>query len=350
MTSDQADIHSLCIVRLSAIGDVTHMVPIIHSIHKFRPHVKVTWIIGKTEYKLVGDLPYVEFIQFDKNKGIGAYTDVLRQLAGRRFDAVLAAQVALRANILTALLRAKRKIGYDRQRSKDLHSLVINERIPPAKEHVLDSFFRFIEQIGIPHKNLDWTIPIPEDAERYAHSQIPANIPVLAISPCSSHPLRNWPTTAYAEVANYACEKYQMQIVLLGGGTELETEYGRKITALLKQPPINLIGKDTLKQLLAIIKTATVLLSPDSGPAHIATCVNTPVIALHAASNSKRTGPYLSQANCVDMYDEAAKMMFGKSAEELKWGTKIEKPNVMNLIKPKDVIIKLEQIMDTLRN
>lgn len=340
-----ADINSLCIVRLSAIGDVTHMVPIIHSIHKFRPHIKITWIIGKTEHQLLSDLKNVEFILFDKNRGLGAYTDILQQLNRRSFDVVFAAQVSLRANILTALLRAKRKIGFDRQRSKDLHSLVINECIEPANEHVLDSFFQFVERIGISHRTLDWSIPISAGDEQFAIDHLPANVPLLAISPCSSHKLRNWSVQGYAEVANYAHDKFQMQTVLLGGPSELELEYGENISRLLKHKPINLIGKDTLKQLLATIQRVTILVSPDSGPAHIATCVNTPVIGLHAASNSKRSGPYLSQMHCVDKYAEAAQLEYGKTLDALKWGTKIEKAGIMDLITPNDVIIKLDQFM-----
>ena len=106
------------------------------------------------------------------------------------------------------------------------------------------------------------------------------------------------------------------------------------------------LTRDTIKKLLAILNECTALLTPDSGPAHIATCVNTPVIGLHAASNSLRSGPYLSLENCVDKYSEAAQTFLGQSVEQLKWGTKIEKPGVMELIKPKDVIIKLDQIMN----
>ena len=90
---------------------------------------------------------------------------------------------------------------------------------------------------------------------------------------------------------------------------------------------------------------STVLLTPDSGPAHMATCVNTPVIGLHAASNSQRSGPYLSRRYCVDKYNEAANLFLKKSTDQIKWGTKIEKPDVMDLITADDVIIKLDAIM-----
>lgn len=341
-----ADINSICIIRLSAIGDVTHMIPIIHSIQKFRPATKITWIIGKVEFKLVGDLANVEFIQFNKNRGVCAYFDVMKELKNRKFDALLACQVSLRANILTALISAKRKIGYDPSRAKDLHGLAVNETIKPAQNHVLDSFFQFIEHLGITHKKLDWTLPIPLDAHKFAEDNLPVNVPTLAISPCSSHPLRNWSWHAYVAVANCAIEKHNMKIVLLGGNSQLEKEYGDKISSALKTPPINLIGKDTLKRLLAILQRCTVLLTPDSGPAHMATCVDTPVIGLHAASNSQRSGPYLSQPWCVDKYSDAAMLHFNKPAKQLRWGTKIERSGVMDLIQPEDVIIKLDQLLN----
>ena len=341
------DFNSICIVRLSAIGDVTHMLPIIHSIQKFRPGTKITWIIGTMEYKLVGDLENVEFIQFNKSLGIKAYREVLTHLKGRRFDVLLACQVSLRANILSALISAERKVGYDNSRAKDFHSLVVNEKIPQAKVHVLDSFFQFIEHIGIAHKNFDWSLPIPEQDHQFAREQIPKDKQILAISPCSSHPLRNWSIESYIAVANYAIEKHNMHIVLLGGFSNLEREFGEKISAQLSQAPTNLIGKDTLKKLLAILQRCTVLLTPDSGPAHMATCVNTPVLALHAASNSLRSGPYLSLPWCIDKYSDAAKQHFNKSADQLKWGTKIEKPGVMDLIQPEDVIIKLDKLLQS---
>ncbi|MDW3095567.1 MAG: glycosyltransferase family 9 protein [Gammaproteobacteria bacterium] len=341
------NISSICILRLSAIGDVTHMLPIIHSIQKFLPAAKITWVIGTTEYKLVGDLPGVNFIQFNKSIGIKAYPEVLKNLRGQKFDVLLACQVSLRANILCALISANRKIGYDNARAKDFHSFVVNEQINPAQVHVLDSFFQFIEHIGIAHKKLDWSLPISNEDYEFAKHHIPDDKPVLAISPCSSHALRNWNVESYVKVANHAISNHNMHIALLGGNSELEKLFGDSISSQLNTQVINLIGKDTLKQLLAILQRCTALLTPDSGPAHMATCVNTPVLALHAASNSLRSGPYLSLPWCIDKYSEAAKLYFNKSTEQLKWGTKIEKAGVMNLIKPEDVIIKLDKLLRT---
>ncbi|MCM2311130.1 MAG: hypothetical protein NDI84_06960, partial [Steroidobacteraceae bacterium] len=96
---------------------------------------------------------------------------------------------------------------------------------------------------------------------------------------------------------------------------------------------------------LATLARATVLLTPDSGPAHMATAVGTPVIGLYAATNPERSGPYYSRRWCVDRYDAAARGFLGKPAAELPWTTKIERPGVMGLITPADVIERLDALM-----
>ena len=101
---------------------------------------------------------------------------------------------------------------------------------------------------------------------------------------------------------------------------------GAAIERAVTVPVRNIIGTDTLPQLLALLARATVLLSPDSGPAHMATMVGTPVIGLMAGTRSARSGPYLSQRWCVDRYDAAARKYRGRPASELPWIETIESP------------------------
>src|SRR5579871_4488793 len=116
---------SLCLLRTSALGDVTHVVPLLRTLQRAWPQTQLTWIVGKLEHKLVGDVPGVEFLIFDKGAGWRGFAALRRQLAGRRFDALLHMQVALRANLVSALVRADLRIGYDAARAKDLHGLFV---------------------------------------------------------------------------------------------------------------------------------------------------------------------------------------------------------------------------------
>jgi heptosyltransferase I len=85
-----------------------------------------------------------------------------------------------------------------------------------------------------------------------------------------------------------------------------------------------------------------VVISPDSGPAHLASALGTPVIGLYAATPSKRSGPYNSLGLCVDKYTEAAQKFRHKKPEDLRWGQGIEYPGVMDLIGTREVMEKLK--------
>ncbi|MFI4970358.1 MAG: glycosyltransferase family 9 protein [Lysobacterales bacterium] len=339
---------SLCLLRTSAIGDVTHIVPLVRTVQQHWPHTRLTWLIGGLEHKLVGDLPEVEFIVFDKHAGRAGYRSVREKLAGRRFDALLHMQVALRSNLLSLAVKAPLRIGYDRARSKDLHGFFVNCRIPARSgDHVLDAMASFLEPLGLKQTAVRWDIPIPAEAHAFAQRLLPGDAPTLLVSPVSSHRLRNWRPERYAAVMDHAALTLGWRIALCGGPSAYEREFGDAIMAAMRTRPLDLIGKDTLKQLLALLQRATLVLCPDSGPMHMANAVGTPVLGLHAASNPARSGPYSDRQWCVDRYDAAARKFRKKPAEALPWGTKLEHRGVMDLIEVEDVIERLDAFADT---
>jgi heptosyltransferase I len=334
---------SVCILRLSAIGDTCHVVPIVRTLQQAWPTTQLTWIIGKTEARLMHLVEGVEFITVDKRASGAA---LAAQLRGRQFDILLHMQLALRASLIATRTRAAIKLGFDRSRARELQWLFTNARIAPrAREHVLDSFFGFLEALGIRERLLRWDLPLPPEARAYAAQLIPDAQPTLVISPCSSHVLRNWPAVRYAALAAHAVTRHGMRVILAGGGSLLERSTGEQIQRACAAPLVNQIGKDTLPQLLALLGRARVLLTPDSGPAHMATMAGTPVIGLYAATNPARSGPYLSRRWCVDAYPEAARVFRGLEPEELPWTHKIEEPGVMELISVEQVSARLDELM-----
>jgi heptosyltransferase I len=169
------------------------------------------------------------------------------------------------------------------------------------------------------------------------------------ISPCSSVHSRDWLPERYAAVADYAAEKHGMRVILCGAASDEERALGGAIVRAAKAPLVNQIGEDTLPEGIALLARATALLCPDSGPAHFATMVGTPVIGLHATSNPARTGAYFSRAHCVNRFDDAARMFRGRSAEQMRWPDRIEEPGVMALISAADVTAKLDALLGSPR-
>ncbi len=337
---------SVCLLRLSAIGDTCHAVPLVRTLQHAWPQARITWIIGRHEAKLLSLLPEIEFLTVDKRHFVGEFRRLGRELAARRFDVLLDIHVSLRASLLSTLVRAPLKVGFDRERARDFQWLFTNRRIAPrTREHVLESFWGFSAALGISERRLEWNIPLPEAARAYARRIIPDGRPTLLISPCSSHAARNWRAEHYARVADDAVARWGMRVVLCGGRSALERETSDRIAALMREPPLDQVGRDTLPEMLALLAAATVLLTPDSGPAHMATAVGTPVIGLYAATNPARSGPYLSLDWCVNRFPEAARRYLGREPEQLPWWTKIERAGVMDLIEPAAVSERLDALM-----
>lgn len=345
---------SLCILRLSAIGDICHTLAVVRAIQQHWPTTRLTWVIGKLEASLIGDIPDIEFVIYNKADKKNSLADLQKQLSGRQFDALLHMQISWRSSQLARHIKSPIKLGYDKARAKDWQWLFTNHRIAfkPA-QHVMDALFGFAESIGVPRPNdtdLRWDIPLSANDIAFAEQHIPSETPALIISPCSSQRarnFRNWPVDRYQEVVHHAIERHQMQVVVTGGPTDLEAEYARQITKASHGSATNLCGQTSLKQLLALLSRASAVLTPDSGPAHMATTVGTPVIGLYASSNPARTGPYLSHKQwVVNAYPEACLKYLNKTADQVKWGQRVRHPAAMELIQVRQVTDKLDALFE----
>lgn len=320
---------SLCILRLSAIGDVCHAIAAVQAIQKEWPSTKITWIVGKVEAQLIHDLPGITVIPFDKKLGFKGMKAIWTLLKDQKFDALVHMQLALRASVLTAGINAKYKVGFNRKRAKEGQWLFTNRKIEDtASAHVLDSFYSFVAYLGVPKSEPTWNIPLSDDDFAFVNSHIPSENPYVVISPAASKDERNWLTERYAQLADWLNEQ-GYQVVLCGSPSDREKQLGEHIESLTQLPIINLIGKTSLKQLTAVLNKAAVVIAPDSGPAHIATTQNTPVIGLYGHSNPKRTGPYNSLPYVVSVYEHHVTQQQNKPIDDLKWSTRVKGDHIM---------------------
>lgn len=338
---------SICILRLSAIGDVTHVLPTIRSIQHKWPETRITWVIGKVEAQLVDTIPDIEFIEFDKATGLGAYRRLRRQLKGRRFDILLHMQISMRANLASRYIKAPIRLGFDKGQSSTFHGLFINHRIkmPTHRQHVLDSFLGFAHALGVTEDVIEWGLPRAKEYEN-----LRANFKqgkYIVINPCTSSRVRNfrnWSIENYTKLVDFIAEQYDLPVILTGGPDQQEKLYGEAIYKQAMHKPVNMIGKTSLRQLTAVMANAELVIAPDTGPLHIANACGTQVIGLYAGSNPMRTGPYNYLDDVVNVYPEALFADTGKSVEENRWGRRVRRPYVMELIKLEDVIEKLQQV------
>lgn len=337
-------IKSICIVRLSALGDVLMLVPLIRTLQASLPEVKLTWVISRPAYDLVEGMDGVEFVVIDKPNNLMDYWRFKRQMQVRCFDVLLATQASLRANLLYACIRAKRKIGYDRIRAKDGHNWFIHEAIMPGLDHTLDGFLRFAEALGIEEKHIRWDMPINDVDYAWARSHLPITAkPIFLVNPAASKAERSWSVEGYVAIIKHMQSRWNACVILIGGPGEYDKRLGDEIAEHVSV--LSLIGKTKPKQLLAVIQQADVLLCPDTGPSHMGAAVGTPVVALHAVTSADVSGPYIYRQFSVDKYPEAVVAILKKTPLSNRWGTHAHGESTMSLITPAMVIEKLELVM-----
>ncbi len=341
MKADFSAIRSLCLLRLSAIGDVCHAVAMVQAIQKHYPDLAITWVIGKVEYQLLKHLPGIKFVVFDKSKGWRSYTQLRSELNGQHFDVLLHMQIALRATIASLMIKARVRVGFDKARAKEGQWLVTNHAVEPiAEPHVLDGFMGFAKAIGVNDLTPSWHIPVPQSDSDFA-AQLIGDGKVMVICAAASKAERNWLPERYAAAADYAISQ-GFKVMLCGGPTVLEKNLADVIQSHSQHTFDNQVGKTSLTQLLALLKQASFVLAPDTGPLHMAVTQGTPVIGLYAHSNPGRTGPYYYRDYTVSIYHEViAQQVDGL----VKWGKRAKGEHLMAMIETDDVIQSMKKLI-----
>jgi len=333
----RASLDRVGIVMMSAVGDAVHVLPVVNAIKRHHPPAHITWVLQPGPATLVRGHPNVDdILLFNRAAGKRAFAETHRALATRPFDVVLDLQVYFKAGIVTSFTRAPVKLGFDRARARDFNWLFTTHKIPPhpTGQHVQDQYFEFLAALGVPHEPVVWHLgPWPTERawqrEFYAHFDRPAAPIVVATSKAQ----KDWPPERWVEVCDALYGDFGLQPVLVGGRSTRELHAERVIMERARHKPITALGSG-LRKLVAIFDGAALVLSPDTGPLHMAVALDRPVVSLIGYSNPKRVGPYRKFRDLmIDAY--------GEPGEEYPISME-NRPNRMERITVRDVLEKVE--------
>ena len=290
---------------MSAVGDAVHVLPVINALKRRNPKTRITWVLQPGPAALVrGHRSVDEIITFDRGRGLAAFAEVRAALAERRFDLVMNLQVYFKAGIVTAMTNAPVKLGFDRARARDFNWLFTNRKIPASPvKHVQDQYFEFLTALGVSPEPVEWDLgPWPDERKWQNRFTSSMSHPIASIVVATSKPEKDWIPERWAEVIDALHGQFGMQVVLVGGRSERESAAERIILEKTRYEPRSELGSG-LRNLVSILDASELVLSPDTGPLHMAVALNRPVISLMGYTNPKRTGPYRRfQDLIVDAY------------------------------------------------
>lgn len=304
------EIRKVLIVKLSAIGDVIHALPVSYAIKEAYPNAEITWVVEPPAYELLTMNPCVDrVLVFHKKefRSVGGFLRRIlpfrREIQREHYDAVLDLQGLFKSAAIAYLAKAPVKLGMcDMREGSDRVSRPVVG--PHANGHIVERYLDVARALGCPVKKVSFPLEVPERETAIAQQlfrQEGAHMenPYAALPVGANWPNKRWPAASFARLGDWL---YRQKIVpvLLGGGP-VDAQRAAEIAAQMEIPPVSLVGRTNFAQLTAVLRHAAVTVGGDTGPVHLSAAVGTRTIMLMGPTDANRNGPYGQPENAVEV-------------------------------------------------
>ena len=289
----------ILLIKLSSLGDVIHTLPTLEALRSLYPQGHIAWLVEDTYAPVLQDHPALNEVWPVPRPRRGKkrfFTDMLeiievvRRLRGEPFDLVIDLQGLLKSALWVTLARSPRKLGYDRTR--ELSYLALTERLPPydPEAHAVWRYLNLARHLGAPVGSPSFRLglSVPEDISNFVPTG--SGRPVVVVHPGARWTSKLWPTAYWARLAEWLARDQDFQVIITGSSGDQEV--AGEIVSHTDVSLLNLAGRTTLLELVALLKKARLTVTTDTGPMHLAAALGTPVAALFGPTAPWRTGPF----------------------------------------------------------
>jgi lipopolysaccharide heptosyltransferase I len=283
------------IIKPSAIGDVVHALPVLPRLRKLWPDAKLTWLITPACAALVQNHPFIdEVILFQRKRwGRGWYNPAalwdlggfLHDLRQRNFDLVIDLQGLFRSAWVAGASGAPRRIGF--ANAREFAPLFYNELVDCSWEHdhAVDRYLKIASTLGCPNGPVEFVFAVGDQDRKYIEGLIPAETPFAVLMPGANWATKRWPVERYAELAKVLKDRFGLESVTAGASADIKL-------AKTVNAKFDVTGKTTLRQIVALLERAKLVIGNDTGPMHMAAAMGVPLVTPYGPTNPERTGPF----------------------------------------------------------
>ncbi len=292
-----SNIKRILIVRTDRIGDVVLSTPVITAVKKaFQDGYIAVMVSPITEEILTGN-PYLnEVIVHDKELKHRGFIQTLRfakYLRKKRFDLALILHSTARVNLLCFLAGIRKRVGYARGKMDFLLTDRLEYKKRLGEKHESEYSLDLLRSIGVKAEMSPLVMPVDRDdedriADLLKENGLKDDERFAVLHPGASSVSKMWPEENFAKVGDLLIESFRLKIVLVSSSGQVKA--GEGVRRSMRNRPVFLCGRTSIKELAALFKRASLFISNDSGPVHIACAVGTPVISIFSR-NEKGLGP-----------------------------------------------------------
>lgn len=298
---------NILIVKLSAIGDVIHILPSLEALRKLYPDAHITWVIEEDSSDIIEGHPRLDRVIISRRKSwlknlkrlrevrktIDEMASFVATLRDRRYDLVVDFHGLLKSSLVVLLSGGRRKLGYDSM--QELSGFFLSEKIyEDMNKHAVDRYLDLPRHLGADIEKPEFTIHIGEENRNRVdnllkESEISMEDSFVSVNPVAFWDTKLWENNKFARLCDRITRELKMKIVFTGGRNRKTVE---RIRSFMKYPSADLAGRTTLRDLAYLYKLSDLLITTDSGPMHVSAAVGTPTVALFGPTDPARTGPY----------------------------------------------------------
>ncbi len=294
------DPRRILLIKPSALGDIVHALPILNLIHLRWPTAQITWLVTPAFAGLLRGHPMIsELMIFDRKhyaqswwnpKAMLDWRQFKRSLRQSNFDLVIDLQGLFRSGFLSFQTGAACRVGFEDAREGGWVFYTHRVRVDTWDQHAIGRYLKITRALGCPDGPIEFPFVI-DDADRVSVRQLLANIGNYAVLlPGTIWNTKRWPVERFAALVQPLRQQFGMESVVAGGPAD--GALGRQI------PGVDLTGKTNLRQLVALLEGAALVIANDSGPMHIAAALGRPLVTVFGPTNPLRNGPY-GREDCV---------------------------------------------------
>jgi lipopolysaccharide heptosyltransferase I len=316
----------VAIVKLSALGDVVHALPVAAALRAARPAVRITWLVEPRNAPVLAGHPAIhDVITVDTRRwrrarrpaallGVGREIAALRRrLRATRFDVAIDLQDLVKSGVLTRMTGAPLRVGFDAAYCRERASALFTNRHvrpPTAARHVVDQYLSLLSALSItPAARAEFRLPCDEAAETsideaFAASGLKARDRLVVVNPGAGRPEKRWPLDRFAGLAARLARDVAARVLVVWGPAERPmAEAIAESGGATLAPPTDLLA------LLAVLRRASVVVAADTGPLHLAAALGVPCIGLFGPTSAVRNGPYGSGHRALQAADGAMRSL-----------------------------------------
>ena len=301
---------NIIVIKLSAIGDVIHALPVSYAIKEQFPEAHLTWVVEQAAHAILVDNPYIdEIILFEKAKfrSFGGFLREIgpfrRRLRTRRYDASLDLQGLFKSAAIAFNAGAKLRIGTANMR-EGAHLVSRPVRGAHAEGHIVERYLDVARALGCVVREVRFPVAVSERDAAAADTLlmregVQEGRRFVAFAIGANWTNKRWPAEQFAALSDRLYRAHYIP-VLVGGGA-LDETIAQDIMRASEIPPVNLVGRTNLKQLAHIFTRAALVLGGDTGPVHLAAGLRRPTVMLMGPTDANRNGPYGQLENAIEV-------------------------------------------------